>query len=116
MFLGQSGDIDGLFAFHIDHVISKSRRSSRKEVVHAVSLIIYRAIWDVEKTLRKAKRVFVIKEITKVKTHKSISERINRCVMTEIGGSVRIFGKILQSEKPRSDRGGLNLFSMHDMN
>ena len=44
------------------------------------------------------------------------SERINRCVMTEIGGSVRIFGKILQSEKPRSDRGGLNLFSMHDMN
>ena len=32
--------------------------------------------------------------------------------MTEIGESVRIFGKILQW----SDRSGLNLFSMRDMN
>ena len=38
---------------------------------------------------------------------------MNRCVMTEIGESVRIFRKILQEE---TDRGGLNLFSMHDIN
>ena len=53
--MGQGGDIVGLFACHIIHVISKSRHSSRKEVVHAISLIILRAIWDVEKTLQKAK-------------------------------------------------------------
>ena len=44
----------------------------------------------------KGEKVLVIKEITKVKTNKSNAERINRCVMTEIGESVRIFGKILQ--------------------
>ena len=55
-FLSQGGDIVGLFAFHINRVISKSRRSSRKEVVHAISLIIPRAIWDVKKTLQKAKK------------------------------------------------------------
>ena len=82
----------GLFAFHINHVISKSRRSSRKEVVHAISSIIPRAILDVEKTLiAEGEKVLVIKEITKVRTNKSIAERINRCVMTEIGESVRIF-------------------------
>ena len=47
----------------------------------------------------------LIKETTKVKTNKSIAERINRCVMTEIGESVRIFGKILQ-------RGNLGLIAM----
>ena len=36
----------------------------------------------------------VKEEIAKVKTNKTIAERINRCVMTEIGKSVRIFGKI----------------------
>ena len=41
---------------------------------------------------------------------------LNRFVMTEIGESVRIFRKILQKRKSRSDRGGLNLISMHDMN
>ena len=95
----QDGDFVGLFAFHINHVISKFRRSSRKEVVHAISLIIPRAIWDVEKTCGKdaeGEKVLAIKEITKVKTNKSIAERINPCVMTEIGESVRIFGKILQ--------------------
>ena len=35
--------------------------------------------------------------------------------MTEIGESVRIFGKNPSKRKPRSDRGGLNLFSMRDM-
>ena len=49
------GDIVALFAFHISHVISKSRRSSKKEVVRAISLIIPRAVWHVEKILRKAK-------------------------------------------------------------
>ena len=71
-------------------MISKSRRSSRKEVVHAISLIIPRAIWNVEKTLAEGEKVLAIKEITKVKTNKSIVARMNRCVMTEIGKSVRI--------------------------
>ena len=44
---------------------------------------------------RRQKRL-VIEEIAKGKTNKTIAERINRCVMTEIGKSVRIFGKILQ--------------------
>ena len=50
-------------------------------------------------------KVLAIKEITKVKTNKSIAERMNRCVMTEIDESVSIFF-----------RGGLNLISMRDMN
>ena len=66
------------------------------------------------KDLAEGKKVLAIKEITKVKTNKSIAERMNRCVMTEIGESVRIFLK--KSFKPRSDRGGLNLISMRDMN
>ena len=65
----------------------------------------------------RRQKALVLKEIAKVKTNKSIAERTNRCVMTKIGESVRIFGKIL----PRGnlgliDRGGLNLFSMRDMN
>ena len=106
--MGQGGDIVRLFAFHINRVISKSRRFSRKEVVHAISLIIPRAIWHVEKTLRKAKRVLVIKEITKVKTNKSIAKRINRCVMTI--KNCKNFWKNPSKRKPRSDRGGVNLF------
>ena len=54
------------------------------------------------KDLAEGEKVVVIKEITKVKTNKSIVERINRCVMTEIGESLRIFRKILQ-------RGNLDL-------
>ena len=47
------------------------------------------------KDLAEGEKVLMyIKEITKVKTNKSIAERINRCVMTEIGESVRIFPKI----------------------
>ena len=46
------------------------------------------------KDLAEGERVLVIKEITKVKTNKSIAERINRCV-TEIGESARIFKKTL---------------------
>ena len=68
------------------------------------------------KDLAKGEKDLVIKEIAKVKTKKSIAERINRCVMTEIDESVRIFGKILKKRKPRSDRGGLNLILMRDMN
>ena len=48
------------------------------------------------KSLAEGEKVLIIKETTKVKTNKSIAERINRCVMTEIGERVRIFGKILQ--------------------
>ena len=43
------------------------------------------------------------KKTAKVRTNKSITGRINRCVMTEIVESVRILGKILQ-------RGKLDLF------
>ena len=46
-----------------------------------------------------------IKEITKVKTNKSIVEKMNRFVMTEIGERVRIFRKILQ-------RGNLRLIAV----
>ena len=48
------------------------------------------------KDLAEGEKVFAIKEITKVKTNRSITERMTRCVMTEICESVRIFGKILQ--------------------
>ena len=58
-----------------------------------------------EKDLAEGEKALVIKEITNVKTNKSITERINRCVLTEIGESVRIFGKILQ-------RGNLGLIAM----
>ena len=45
------------------------------------------------KDLAEGEKVLVIKEIAKVRTNKSIAGRINHCVMTEIGESVR---------KPRS--------------
>ena len=99
--MGQSGDIDRLFAVHINHVISKSRRSSRKEVVHAISLINSSSDMGCGKDLAEGEKV-LIKELAKVKTNKSIAERINRCVMTERGERVRIFRKILQ-------RGNLDL-------
>ena len=57
------------------------------------------------KDLAEGENVLVIKEIAKVKTNKSIAERINRCVITKIGESVRIFGKILQ-------RGNLGLIAV----
>ena len=42
--------------------------------------------------LAEGKKLLVIEEIGKAKTNKSIAERKNRCVTTEIGKSVRIFG------------------------
>ena len=49
------------------------------------------------KDLAEGEKVLVIKEIAKVKTNKSIGERINRCAMTEIGETaVIIFEKIFQ--------------------
>ena len=57
------------------------------------------------KDLAESEKVLVIKEIAKVKTNKSIAERISRCVMTKIGESVRILGKILQ-------RGNLGLIAV----
>ena len=48
------------------------------------------------KALAEGEKVLAINEITKVKTNKSIAEGMNRCVMTEIGESVKIFRKILQ--------------------
>ena len=51
------------------------------------------------KDLAEGEKVLVIKEIAKVKTNKSIAEGINRCVMTEIGESVKIFRKIVQRRK-----------------
>ena len=54
---------------------------------------------DIEcgKDIVEGKKLLFIEEIAKVKTNKTIAGRINRCVMTEIGKSVRIFGKILQT-------------------
>ena len=46
----------------------------------------------------ESKKVLFIKEIAEVRTNESIAERINRCVVTEMGKIVRIFGKILQRE------------------
>ena len=66
--------------------------------------------------LVEGEKVLVIKEIAKVRTNKSIAGRINRCMLTEIGKSVRILGKNPSKRKPWSDRGGLNLLSMCDMN
>ena len=57
------------------------------------------------KDLAEGDKVLAIKEKTKVKTNKSIAERMNRCVMTEIGESATIFGKILQ-------RGNLGLIAV----
>ena len=57
------------------------------------------------KDLAEGTKVLVIKEIPKVKTNTSIAERMNRCMMTKIGESVRIFGKILQ-------RGNLGLIAV----
>ena len=45
------------------------------------------------KNLAEGEKVLVIKEIAKVKTNKSPAERINCCVMTEIGESARILEK-----------------------
>ena len=57
------------------------------------------------KDLAEGEKVLAIKEITKVKLNKSIVARMNRCVMTEIGESVRILSKILQ-------RGNLGLIAV----
>ena len=57
------------------------------------------------KDLGEGEKVLVIKEVAKVKTNKSIAERMNRCVMTKMGESVRRFGKILQ-------RGNLGLMAV----
>ena len=57
------------------------------------------------KDLPEGKKLLVIEEIAKAKTTRPIGERIYRCVMTEIGESVRIFGKILQ-------RGNVSLISV----
>ena len=57
------------------------------------------------KDLAEGEKVLAIKEISKVKTNKSIGERMNCCVMAEIGKSVRIFGKIFQ-------RGNLGLIAV----
>ena len=51
------------------------------------------------------KDLAVLKEIAKVKSTKSIAERIGCCVLTKIGESVRIFEKILQ-------KGNLGLIAM----
>ena len=57
------------------------------------------------KDLPEGEKLLVIKEIAKAKTTRSIGERINRCVMKEIGKSLRIFGKVLQ-------RGNISLIAV----
>ena len=55
------------------------------------------------KDLPEGEKLLVIKEIAKAKTTRSIGERINRCVMTEIGKSVRIFWKNPSKRKRQSE-------------
>ena len=50
------------------------------------------------KDLAEGEKVLAVKDITKVKTNKSIAERMSRCVMTEIFESVRIFRKFFKEE------------------
>ena len=50
MFFAYSGNIVAMFTFHTSHVITKSRSSSIKEVVHGISFINHPAIWDVGMT------------------------------------------------------------------
>ena len=64
------------------------------------------------KDLAEGKKALAIEEIAKVRTNISIAKRIDRCVMTEKCESVRIFRKMLQ----RGNLGGLNLFSLRDLN
>ena len=68
------------------------------------------------KDLAEGEKLLVIKEIAKAKTNKSVAERINHCVMTEMGESFKDFWKNPLKRKRQSDCGGLNLFSMCDMN
>ena len=49
MFFVYGGNIVAMFTFHTSHMITKSRRWSIKEVVHANSFINCRAIWDLGK-------------------------------------------------------------------
>ena len=59
IFLGQGGDIAGLFAFLINQMISKFMHSSRKEVVSSDM--------GYGKNLSEGEKVLVKKEIAKVK-------------------------------------------------
>ena len=68
------------------------------------------------KDLAEGEELLILKEIGKVKRNKSIAKRTNRCVMTEIGKSVRIFGKNPLQRKRQSDCGGFNQFSVRDIN
>ena len=60
-----------LFAFHINHVISQSMRTSRKEVVHDISSIIPRAIWDVKRSCSRQKSP---QSIAKARTSQFLNE------------------------------------------
>ena len=58
------------------------------------------------KDLADGEKLLAIKEIAKVKRNKSVSERINRCVMTEIGESCKDFWKNPSKRERQSDCGG----------
>ena len=62
--------------------------------------------------LAEGEEVLVIKKIPKVRTNISIAKRLDRCVMTEKGESLKIFKKCFKEETSV----GLNLFSLGDMN
>jgi adenosylmethionine-8-amino-7-oxononanoate aminotransferase len=56
MFFVYSANIVAMFTFHISHVITKSRGSSIKEVVHGISFINHPAICDVGNTSQKPRK------------------------------------------------------------
>ena len=63
------------------------------------------------KNLPEGEKLLVVKEIVKAKTTRSVGERINCCVMKEIGECCKDFWKNPSKRKCQSDCGGLNLFS-----
>ena len=104
----QCVDIVALFAFHINHVHDFKIRAFLQNVPPGGPRYQFNnssSDMGYGKDLAEVEKVLVIKEIAEVKTNKSIAKRINRCVMTEIGESVRIFRKILQ-------RGNLGLIAV----
>ena len=81
-----------MFTIHINHVVTKSMRSSLKEVIHAIGFINLRASGSRESRYYETN--------SKERTTKSILERLNCSVVTVT--------RCLQNptkRKPPSDRG-----------
>ncbi len=80
--MSQSGNIIAILTFHISHVISKSRRFSKKRVAHA-RYYFYNSLSNMGrgKNITEGEKALIIKEIARGKTNKSIDKRIIRHVV-----------------------------------